>query len=347
MLKLVFAVLITGCVTRLPAPPTSSDPPEIVLPAPSGVFAVGTTARQWGDRTLVQLYYPAASATSPAAYLTDAEGDAIASGAVALSGWLDTPDPGWQRRITGRAGDHPPMIADGARYPVIMFSHDRGVAPRFYAELLGDLASHGYVVASIAHVGDAAPIELLDGTMSAASAFATGTPTAVDRDAHVAAWVADDQAALDRLAELDECDEVGILTDRLDLTRVAAIGHGFGGATAIALAQQDTRIAAVVDLDGFVDGPARSATQPLPVPLLVVEAGHDVAGSTAALWQAGTPGAQLSLDDIGPLAPTDLGLLALDLPLPMDLPAFGLRPPRDAGALVATYPRAFLDEVMR
>jgi pimeloyl-ACP methyl ester carboxylesterase len=148
-------------------------------------------------------------------------------------------------------------------------------------------------------------------------------PSTADLDAHVSLWADDQQFVLNRLAELDHGDEQNIFTDRLDLAHVGAVGHGFGGAAAIALAQRDPGITGVVDLDGFVYGPARNATAPLPVPLLVLEARHDVGSSTDALWEAGTVGAQEPIAGAGPLGFTDLGRIGNGLGLPANPPAFG------------------------
>jgi pimeloyl-ACP methyl ester carboxylesterase len=55
---------------------------------------------------------------------------------------------------------------------------------------------------------------------------------------------------LDRLAELDREDPEGRFTGRLDLDRVGAFGHSFGGATAAEFCRRDARCRAGVDVDG-------------------------------------------------------------------------------------------------
>ena len=77
----------------------------------------------------------------------------------------------------------------------------------------------------------------------------------------------DVQFALDRLVE-----GAGRLRGHFDLSRVVAVGHSFGGATAVAATGRDRRIAAAANVDGTPYGE-------LPVldrPFLLLQSDHAV-----------------------------------------------------------------------
>lgn len=57
--------------------------------------------------------------------------------------------------------------------------------------------------------------------------------------------------------QLDRSDAVGLLAGRLDTEHIAAVGHSFGGATAVAVAALDPRIIAAVNIDGTLYGDPR------------------------------------------------------------------------------------------
>jgi hypothetical protein len=77
----------------------------------------------------------------------------------------------------------------------------------------------------------------------------------------------DARFVLGRLAALDRH---GALAGRLDLTRIAMIGHSQGGATAASLMLADHRVAAGADIDGSLRGRVEHVA--LDRPFLVVRA---------------------------------------------------------------------------
>jgi hypothetical protein len=362
LLASLATLAVTGCTTTLPnaaeSPADTAAPVQsgLDLPTPTGSSVVANSTRVWVDGTriddqalmpggarelVVELWYPADTGAtgSAAAYMTDAEGAAIAAqGPVTVAGWQD--------RVRDHALSEPPLVSDGARHPILLFSPAFGLPRQFYAGLLENLASHGYVVVAISHLDDTAPVELPNGAMVPLGPFASGAPTTADLDAHVALWATDQAFVLDRVKQLDDCDDLNIFTSRLDLTRVGVFGDGFGGAAAITLGQTDARVRAIADLGGFVYGPARTATAPLVAPLLVVDFGA-VAGSTAALWQSGTAGSELSLANAGSRSATDLGLLTDAFELPHDPTVFGTIDPAIAIAAIDAQLMTFFGQALR
>ena len=132
-----------------------------------------------------------------------------------------------------------------------------------------DLASHGYVVASVDHPGNAALVELSDGRVipsSMADAISMNhSPSQVEAtwNTELAAWTADNEFALNALAAATE-DHASWAYGRLDMTRVGAIGHSFGGAASMRLLGTDSRVKCAVNMDGWTfGGLASRTTQPI------------------------------------------------------------------------------------
>ncbi len=91
-------------------------------------------------------------------------------------------------------------------------------------------------------------------------------------------WADDLRFMLDQIEGLDR-DSGGIFFHRLDLNRIGAFGHSFGGAAAILAGLQDQRIKTVLNLDG---SPFNVLSKKLlPKPFMVIK--HDVSGKHAVV----------------------------------------------------------------
>src|SRR5690348_2355935 len=66
-------------------------------------------------------------------------------------------------------------------------------------------------------------------------------------------WVSDARAVIDNLQRVNAAS-TGVLAGRLDFARVGAVGHSFGGATALQFCHEDARCRAAIDLDGIPFG---------------------------------------------------------------------------------------------
>jgi pimeloyl-ACP methyl ester carboxylesterase len=116
------------------------------------------------------------------------------------------------------------------------------------------------------------------------------------------------------LDQLEQTGALGPLTDRVDLARIVAAGHSFGGATAAALAEKDSRIRAAINIDGTPYG--RLVTAKLPVPYLLIqsdfaETGHSerfLRGNTELLANAAPGSARHELRFTNHYSFTDLPL---------------------------------------
>ncbi|GAB5426435.1 MAG: hypothetical protein Crog4KO_35820 [Crocinitomicaceae bacterium] len=166
-------------------------------------------------------------------------------------------------------------IADEV-FPVILFSPGLGTPLLFHTGQLEELASHGYIVIGISHSYSTPSVMLSDGqtlNMSDADVVNDTVATLSSEDLENATqtilapiWVDDMLFVLNQLDRLNTNDS--LLENHLDLTRIGAFGHSFGGATALSASYLDDRILAVVNMDGDIYGEV--ITQGLARPTMIM-----------------------------------------------------------------------------
>jgi predicted dienelactone hydrolase len=233
--------------------------PMFRLPAPTGPYPVGTSILYLKDSSriedaspsggsarelMVQLWYPAQpSHNRLARYREPRETEALSS---------------YQSAILTHSRFDAPVALAGAPFPVVLFNHGWGGRRTNDTFLTEELASHGYVVASIDHTYNARLVEMPDGRI----VHGTGANEINDPDSSTAErvkaiwnkeltkWVADQRFVLDRLEAMNRAS-VSPWTGRLDTKTSGAIGHSFGGAAATALCAEDPRVHAAVNMDGW------------------------------------------------------------------------------------------------
>jgi platelet-activating factor acetylhydrolase len=162
-------------------------------------------------------------------------------------------------------------------FPVVLFSHSFTGVKEQNSALLQEIASWGHIVVAVDHPHDAALVLYPDGSTADFRGYdmpKESEPRNWWRFRHEhARWRALDLAhALEKTVELS-FDERSPLRGKIDLSRVACVGHSFGGAAAVMLAQMDPRITGVVALDPWMWPLGReTAMAGCPCPLLVLEA---------------------------------------------------------------------------
>jgi hypothetical protein len=205
--------------------------------------------------------------------------------------WIDStrPEP-W----TPDATDHRGMLIQ-AYYragtiepaPLVLFSTGREVAPRTYADLAEALASDGYVVAIVDHLGERSGQRLPNGAavpnlLPRVAPDRKSPSFEVEYSVFSRSWVelraADLTSArvhLQSLAAVSGNELSGLLN-----LKAAAVGHSLGGLTAAKACELDPAFSACANLDGLsysvpmhVEGDTMVATQPFlflgkPVPRL-------------------------------------------------------------------------------
>ena len=240
------------------------DHREVVLPKPTGPYAVGRTLFDWKDphrddpyssvigkqrELMVWLWYPAtASAHSkPAEYIPSDWASALP--------WRPVTIPS---RVLVHAVADAPIAENQQSYPILVFSTGFGNFPSDYTSMIEDIASHGYVVLGITSTYSVPVVRFPDGRKAnhlAAASFPRGPQQAIQAAGNqmVNVWAADVHFVIDRLAQMNS-DSGSRFHGRFDLARVGLFGQSFGGAVAAQACSTDVRCKAAVDIDGNLFG---------------------------------------------------------------------------------------------
>jgi len=157
--------------------------------------------------------------------------------------------------IRSHALPEAPVIRTTKPLPVILFSHGfLGCGPADYTAMCEELASHGFIVASIAHTYYATVVSFPDGRQIGTAPEKYAKKEA-DFTADQEIWLQDAQCVLNQLEKIN-ANAKDSLYKQLDLDRIGMIGHSFGGSTAFELCAKDERCSAGINLDAAVYGTA-------------------------------------------------------------------------------------------
>jgi dienelactone hydrolase len=158
----------------------------------------------------------------------------------------------WHPTVGGPRGDELPDAGVRAgHYPLVLYSHASGGTRRQSSFLCAHLASHGYVVAGVDHLGNSAA--------DVAARAAAGTRSTPDEvDVLVRQFIADRVPDLRFLIDEVLSGGAGHLEDHVDPDRIGLVGWSFGGWAVLAMPEVEGRVRAVVAL-----APA-GASNPLP-----------------------------------------------------------------------------------
>lgn len=269
--------------------------PVFTLPQPTGEYPIGTailhlidTARTetLGDgagrprELMIQVWYPAAHAGPPRVYRPHDETEL-------------------KKRHLSLVRTHSalgvPIAEAHAQYPVVIFAPSWTGRRDQNTVQVEELASHGFVVVGIDHPYSTALTVFPDGRrvetvlgdwmdFSTEESFQRCVHTS---EAQLQIRAADVRFVLGELERLNVADPQGLLTSRLDLTRLGIFGHSFGGAVSAEMCATDLRFKAGVNLDGTFFGAPK--TKPLGRPFMVfaedapVPTEEQIAASTGRL----------------------------------------------------------------
>jgi prepilin-type processing-associated H-X9-DG protein len=230
---------------------------------------------------MIHVWYPARrpSRSQGSAYLPGAK--KLDQDAAARSAMREEFESRWPSIVSGSVQSHtiPGAPAMHGVFPVVLFSHGLMSISFCYTAQIEDLVSHGYLVVAVDHPNAAAAILFPDGHVRPFR----HCPSAPSKDplqaiiasasAQVQVGAEDVRFVLDTLAE-----QKIPLTKVMDLKRVAAVGHSYGGTLATRACQLDSRITACISEDGavnpvgaFFDYPDKL---PFTQPFLLIEIGR-------------------------------------------------------------------------
>jgi dienelactone hydrolase len=272
--------LVHAAVTRQTA---------LVTPPPTGVSRVGTreiylldsrrtnpyVANETRRELMVRFWYPMAGGTGAAC----TPADYTAPQTWEYFGTLLGVTP--PKVLTNSCRD---AVAAPGPHAVVLLSHGFTGTSTDYTYLAEDLASRGYVVASIDHTHEATAVTFPDGRLEKGVLGSYLT-----NDWHsdpgtlgfaVAVRVADVKFVLDELAALNAAGNSNF-AGRLDLSRIAVMGHSLGGLTAIRALENEPRVKAAVLLDAVV--PPHLST-PVRQPVLNLVVGRQWNETDCNLW---------------------------------------------------------------
>jgi dienelactone hydrolase len=239
------------------------DPATDSLPEPSGPHSVGRVSYDWVDPARTEIYaanpedrrelvafvwYPAKPqpAVEFAPYLPRAWAPTAEFLGLDLAG------------VRSHAIPEAAVAADNAAYPVLLLSPS-GFPPLLLSAIAEELASHGFVVVGVNPTYETTVTAFADGRVVPMNPAAiggalgpqTGSYEEVFRQrASVCEYKAADLASVAGQLERLNSDPTEHLAGRLDLARVAALGHSFGGNAALEWCRTDQRCLAAVNLDG-------------------------------------------------------------------------------------------------
>jgi predicted dienelactone hydrolase len=267
----IFMLLLAGGACAL-----SFFLPMFKLPEPTGPYPIGTqilhlvnshppahsVLRADGTRELmIQVWYPASASDAPRApYRRLSETTPLSSYQSVL--WTHT-------RINA------PFAANGSPFPLLLLDPEWNGRRTYFTYLVEDLVSHGYVVAGIDHTGNSGPTAFPDGHVSQPDPdpqldFESHTFDEVNAYGaqQLAVQVSDARFVLDELQKFNE-DSSNWLHGRLDMNRVGALGHSFGGSVSAEACLEDPRIKSALDMDGSLWGPVQQLG--LAKPFMMIE----------------------------------------------------------------------------
>ncbi|KQX46191.1 MULTISPECIES: acetylhydrolase [unclassified Streptomyces] len=340
---------------RAPAP-TSTAPAAAraaTLPAPTGPYAVGSAVLPLVDRSrtdpwvptadgralMVTLHYPAARSGGgrPAPYATGEEARLLA----------EQLDGGVSGDVLARTRTHSRTDVRPApgRHPLVLLSPGFGVSRWTLTTLAEDLASRGYVVASVDHAYESSGISLPGGRTLTCVACTALDEGGVHGSVVTSTRAADMRYVLDRLTGPRP---VRRFADMIDARRIGMAGHSIGGTSAATAMVADPRIDAGVNMDGsfWEDLPAEGL-RGRPFMMLGTHDAMHLPGGTDTSWDRTwsaldgwkrwitVAGSEHFTFSDGPVIQRHFGLP--QSPLPTDR----------AVAVTRTYVAAFFDQHLR
>jgi dienelactone hydrolase len=212
--------------------------------APSGPFSVGTHTYHFVDNQRMETYGD----------------DPAANREIMVQVWYPTDQLNTEDNFDQLDA---PISEYQETYPVIIFSHGgTGIRIQNQSAML-ELASHGYIVASIDHTylniytyfpGKGVILmspkynEILQQALKGDVNADAGMKEALE------VRVEDIRFTIQQLQQINGSTNTEIITGAMDLTRVGVFGHSMGGATAGQFCREDNLCKAVIVLDGTLTG---------------------------------------------------------------------------------------------
>lgn len=257
-------LVIAGCLLRILVFVFVAALPVLLpvfhLPEPTGPHPVGTTKLHLVDRArpetftpnqddrrelMVQVWYPAQvePGARRATYMEHMPFQFSHLSLLRTQTYQDAP------------------VSDAqSSYPVLIFSHGYIGFVEQNLTLMEELASHGYVVCSIAHPYHAIVTAFPGGRVvptdsTLVNDFMVGnSPSRRTYAEHLHIWTDDTVFLINELESIQAGERESTFVGKLDMARLGIFGVSFGGVTAVQVCAIDGRCQAGIDLDGGLPG---------------------------------------------------------------------------------------------
>lgn len=273
------------------------------LPKPDGPHAVATEVYRWTDTTrdephtedpadrravIAQAWYPTTARPS-------GEGVPYIDGLGRMPGQVSVM-PGFLLNRYGQIDTHAaasaPIATRDRPWPVVIFSPGYGAPRAVYTGLATRLASRGFVVFVLDHPYESAVTELPDGRVVGLIENVPADHTQYMPQQQVLR-TADIRFVIDQIARPEVLSPR--LRGRIETSKVAVIGHSFGGAVSAMAMSEDPRVVAAANIDGtpYGDLPDRQLNRPfMLIQSDYAETGHSdlFVDGNARLLASATPG---------------------------------------------------------
>lgn len=157
--------------------------------------------------------------------------------------------------VQAHAYQDAPVSNAQVSYPVLIFSHGHVGFIEQNLTQMEELASHGYIVCSIAHLYHTIVTFFPDGRVVPADSFLANnflkgiSPAPAIYSEHLRIWTDDTRFLMDELESLQAGEREGLFAGKLDMTRLGIFGQSFGGTTAVQVCSVDDRCQAGLSLD--------------------------------------------------------------------------------------------------
>ncbi len=267
LLGLIAALGLLAISTALPA-----LLPVPTLPAPRGPYFVGTFTRLLVDesrreiysekdeprRLMMQVWYPAQPAppeAKPAAWMPDAQ---IVAPEIAEYIGLPRFFLNHLAYAKSAAYENLPPARESGPYPVLVFVHGWNGFRQQATFVLQELASQGYIVASLDLPYGARMVVFPDGSVARNNPAALPPTNGLTQQEYetiarklVHQWSADIGYALDTLESINIHPQEP-LNNLLNMDKVGVLGHSTGGGAAIQFCGTDQRCKAGLTYDAFM-----------------------------------------------------------------------------------------------
>ncbi|KAH6646250.1 Alpha/Beta hydrolase protein [Truncatella angustata] len=239
------------------------------LPELSGPYAVGTETLDLTDYSrldplapstpqlrelMVTIFYPTSNDTLQNGNHTFAP-DFTPTAATYVDAYFGLPS-GTAAEIETRSIPHAPIL--NKKFPILLFGHGFGGTRVIYTAQLEDLASRGWIIASIDHTYDASYVEFSDGRVvptpyTNSSQLPGGVEGAVKVRVDDLNFVADalrNVTVLSRIPGLNSSS----CRPQLHTDQIGVFGHSLGGNAAATAMANNTRFRCGANFDGTIFG---------------------------------------------------------------------------------------------